>query len=90
MARLVDRRPLALRVDRRVDYGIVLPGGGTEWVPLIYGYLDETARSRPVTESGEIEVKAVDASSHVAEHRFDVPSQALAGAGASALAGSIG
>ncbi|WP_370944000.1 DUF5047 domain-containing protein [Amycolatopsis sp. cg5] len=64
----------------QVDYGIVLSGGGTEWVPLIFGYLDETSRTRPITSSGEVEVKVVDAASHVAEDRFDVPAQTIANA----------
>ncbi|GAA1961816.1 hypothetical protein GCM10009754_36120 [Amycolatopsis minnesotensis] len=64
----------------QVDYGIVLPGGGTEWVPLMIGYLDETSRERPVTSSGHIAVKLVDAAVHVAEDRLDVPAQTITNA----------
>jgi hypothetical protein len=64
----------------QVDYGVVLPAGGTEWVPLMRGYLDETSRTRPVTSSGDITVKLVDPAARVAEDRLDVPAQTIANA----------
>ncbi|MFD6068918.1 DUF5047 domain-containing protein [Amycolatopsis lurida] len=64
----------------RVDYGIVLPSGDTEWVPLLTGYLDETSRTRPITGSGDLTVKVADPAQRVAEDRLDVPAQTIANA----------
>ncbi len=64
----------------QVDYGIVLPSGATEWIPLMTGHLDETSRTRPVTGSGDITVKVADPSHRVAEDRLDVPAQTIANA----------
>ncbi|WP_158226751.1 DUF5047 domain-containing protein [Amycolatopsis vastitatis] len=64
----------------RVDYGIVLTSGDTEWVPLMSGYLDEASRTRPVSSSGDLTVKVVDPAARVAEDRLDVPAQTIANA----------
>lgn len=64
----------------QVDYGIVLPSGDTEWVPLIFGLLDSAQRQRPLSGSGEVTVSLVDLSAQVAEDRFDTPTQTVSGA----------
>ncbi|WP_158883992.1 DUF5047 domain-containing protein [Amycolatopsis anabasis] len=61
----------------QIDYGIVLQDGRVEWVPLIYGYLDETTRTRPSTAGGAVSVKLVDRAARVAEDRLDVPAQTI-------------
>lgn len=63
-----------------VEYGIALRRGDIEWVPVIYGMLDESQRQRPLSGSGELTVKLVDRSARVAEDRFDAPAQTVAGA----------
>lgn len=64
----------------QVDYGIVLPGGGIEWVPLIRGLISETSRSVPVDSNGSLSVQLVDRSARVAENRYTAPVQSVAGA----------
>lgn len=61
-----------------VEYGIALRSGGIEWVPLILGYLDKAARSRPLPS--DLTVSLVDRSARVAEDRFDAPTQTVSGA----------
>lgn len=64
----------------QIDYGIGLPSGDFEYVPLGYLSIDETSRDRPVSGSADIEVKLVDLSARVAEDRFEAPEQTLSGA----------
>ncbi|WP_103344057.1 DUF5047 domain-containing protein [Amycolatopsis sp. CA-126428] len=64
----------------QIDYGIVLTSGNTEWVPLMYGSLDEATRTRPVSSSGDLTVKVVDPAARVAEDRLDIPAQTIANA----------
>lgn len=64
----------------QVDYGIVLPSGDVEWVPLIFGLLGSAQRSRPLSGSAEVSVSLVDLSAQVAEDRFDAPTQTVSGA----------
>jgi hypothetical protein len=63
-----------------IHYGIVLPSGNTEWVPLGMFSLDDTSRARPYGDTAAVEVKLVDRSARVAEDRFDAPVQTVAGA----------
>jgi len=63
-----------------IEYGIIVPDGSTEWVPVFHGYLDNTSRTRPLSGSGDIEVKLVDPAARVAEDRFDSPTQTVSGA----------
>lgn len=66
--------------ELKLEYGIVLPGSGIEWVPLIYGPIVDASRTRPSDNTSAIEVKVTDRSSKVAEARFDAPTQTIAGA----------
>jgi hypothetical protein len=59
-----------------IEYGIVLPGVGTEWCPLGQFVISEADRTRPVSSGdGAITVSLVDRSYLVAEDRFDAPTQ---------------
>lgn len=60
-----------------IEYGIVVPGKGTEWVPVIRGPIQAATGSLPATDAIAIEV--ADYSKRVAEDRLDVPSQTIAG-----------
>lgn len=60
-----------------VEYGIVVPGKGTEWVPLIRGPIQKASGSRPAT--GPIPLEVADYSKRVAEDRLDTPRQTTAG-----------
>ncbi|TDQ01238.1 DUF5047 domain-containing protein [Labedaea rhizosphaerae] len=64
-----------------VEYGIVIPQVGTEWVPVIRGPITEVRRDRPYS-SGDaaLTVSVADRSSTVAEARFEQPTQTHAGA----------
>ena len=64
----------------QVSYGVGLPSGDFEYVPLGYLSLDETTRTRPVIGDADIEVKLVDLSARVAEDRFEAPVQTLSAA----------
>lgn len=64
----------------QVHYGIVLPSGGVEWVPLIRGMVTEASRSVPVSSDGSVPITLVDRSARVAESRFTAPVQTVAGA----------
>lgn len=64
----------------QVSYGIGLPSGDFEYVPLGYLSLDETTRTRPVVGDADIRVKLVDLSARVAEDRFEAPTQTVSGA----------
>lgn len=64
-----------------VEYGVVIPGVGTEWVPLIRGVISEASRQRPYTASdGSVTLNLVDKSARVHEDRLDAPSQTVSGA----------
>lgn len=63
-----------------VEYGIGLPGGAIEWVPLIRGLLTEASRTLPVSSDGSVSINLVDRSARVAEDRLIAPSQTVAGA----------
>jgi len=66
--------------EAAIEYGIVLPSGTIEWVPLGMFSLETTSRQRPVSASADVTVDLVDRSSRVAEDRFDAPVQTVAGA----------
>lgn len=64
-----------------LEYGVVLPGVGVEWVPLIRGVISDADRERPVVNSdGSLTLSLDDRSSKVAEDRLDAPAQTAAGA----------
>lgn len=64
----------------QIDYGIGLPGGTFEWIPLIRGVLSKNNRRRPYDASGSIPLDLVDRSAKVAEDRFISPVQTVSGA----------
>jgi hypothetical protein len=55
-----------------VEYGIVIPGYGTEWIPLITGVIQDGTRVLP---NGDLTISLADRSSHVAEDIFTSPTQ---------------
>lgn len=61
-----------------LEYGIVIPGIGTEWIPLIRGVISDADRVRPSTNSFTLSL--VDRSARVAEDRLDAPSTTTSGA----------
>ena len=64
-----------------VEYGIVIPGVGTEWIPLIRGVITDAARTRPSDgTNGAFTVTLADRSAKVAQARLDAPAQTVAGA----------
>jgi len=63
-----------------VEYGIVLPGGRVEWVPLIRGLVVKSGRERPYPTSGTMPIELADRSLRVAEDRFTAPAQTTSGA----------
>jgi hypothetical protein len=64
-----------------VEYGILLPSGLTEWIPVIRGPITDVARSRPTTgNEAALTVTVADRSSKVAEARMDQPTQTVASA----------
>jgi hypothetical protein len=64
-----------------VEYGIVIPRQGTEWVPLIRGVITDVARQRPYgSGSDPVTVTLADRSSRVAEARYEQPTQTVSGA----------
>jgi hypothetical protein len=68
-----------------LEYGIVIPGYGTEWVPLIRGVITDTGRQRPHRSGqGPITISLADRSLRVAEDRLDAPTQTVSGALATA------
>jgi hypothetical protein len=70
-----------LGTELAIEYGIVLPTQGIEWVPVIRGPITDVARTRPATGGdGAIEVTLTDRSSKIAEARFDQPAQTVVGA----------
>jgi hypothetical protein len=64
-----------------VEYGIVIPGVGTEWVPLIQGVITDVARSRPTQGStAAFTVTLADRSTKVTQARLDAPAQTVTSA----------
>jgi len=61
-----------------IEYGVVLPGVGTTWIPLMRGPVQEVKRSRP-SDTG-LTVSVADRASWIVEARFYVPTQTLSGA----------
>lgn len=57
-----------------IEYGIVIPGGGTEWVPLIRGVVVNDDETLPVSQQG-ITVTLADRSQHVIDDRLAQPLQ---------------
>lgn len=55
-----------------VEYGIVIPGVGVEWIPLITGVIQDGTRVLP---NGDLTITLADRSSHVAEDVFTSPTQ---------------
>lgn len=64
-----------------IEYGIILPSGYLERVPLIQGPITSIARVTP-SDDGQaaLRVTVEDRSSRVAEARFDQPTQSTVGA----------
>lgn len=56
-----------------VRYGVVVPGRGTEWVPLVRGPIQKVTDKRPRVDALRVEV--ADRSQGVAEDRLLVPTQ---------------
>lgn len=69
-----------LGTEVQIDYGIVLPGGVTEWVPVIRGLLTEATRQQPIGSDSALPLTLQDRSARVAEDRFTAPTQTVAGA----------
>lgn len=65
--------------ELELEYGVVL-ADRTEWIPLLYGPIVDTSRTRPSDNTSAIEVQVADRSLKVAEARFDQPTQTIAGA----------
>lgn len=63
-----------------IEYGIQVPGVGTEWIPLIRGPITEAKRTTPPSSSGAVALSIADRSRWVAENRMDQPTQTVAGA----------
>lgn len=64
-----------------IEYGIILPGVGTEWVPVIRGVISSAERTRPVSSGqGAVTLTLADRSQRVADDRLDTPGQTRAGA----------
>lgn len=64
-----------------VEYGVVIPRVGIEWIPLIRGVVSDASRQRPYTSSdGAVTLSLVDRSMRVHEDRFDAPTQTVSGA----------
>lgn len=57
-----------------IEYGVVIPNGGTVWVPLIMGVITDADRSLPVGSSG-VSVTLADRASKVAEDKLTSPIQ---------------
>ena len=69
-----------LGTEVQVDYGIGLPAGVVEWVPVIRGLLTEASRRQPVGSDSALPLSLVDRSARVAENRFTAPTQTVSGA----------
>jgi hypothetical protein len=63
-----------------VEYGILLPTGTYEWVPLIRGPITDATRQQPITGNTALTITVADRSQKVAEARFDQPAQTVSGA----------
>jgi hypothetical protein len=71
----------ALGSELQVEYGIQIPGGPIEWVPVIRGVITDVSRARPATGStAAFTATLADLSVKVAQMRFDQPVQTIAGA----------
>ncbi|MCF7550964.1 DUF5047 domain-containing protein [Pseudonocardia sp. WMMC193] len=66
-----------LGAELALEFGIVIPGRGTEWVPMIRGPIQKVGLSRPLTSG--LAVELADRSKSVADDRFDQPTQTRAG-----------
>ncbi|WP_086663687.1 DUF5047 domain-containing protein [Lentzea kentuckyensis] len=69
-----------LGTEVQVDFGIGIPGGVVEWVPVIRGLLTEASRRQPIGSDSALPLSLVDRSARVAENRFTAPTQTVAGA----------
>lgn len=58
-----------------VEYGILLPDGVYEWVPIFRGPITDAARHRPTTGNTALTITVADRATKVAEARFDQPTQ---------------
>lgn len=63
-----------------VEYGIRLPGGLIEWVPIIRGPITDVQRQRPTSGDTALTLTITDRSTLVAQARFDTPTQTIPGA----------
>lgn len=63
-----------------VGYGIIIPGLGTEYIPLIRGPITSVRRTIPSSGESAMEVTVADRSSRVADYRFEQPTQTISGA----------
>lgn len=66
--------------ELQLDYGIVIPGVGVEWVPLGRFVISKAARIRPSGRSDPVTLTLQDRSVKVAEDRFDSGTQVGGGA----------
>lgn len=64
--------------EAALEFGIVLPGGATEWVPVFRGPVQKAALALPL--SSALAVDLADRAKWVAEDRLDVPGESHAGA----------
>lgn len=64
----------------QVDYGIVVPGVGTEWIPVIRGVITKATRKRPLPSDGTMPLGLVDRSARVAQDKLLTPQQTVSGA----------
>lgn len=65
-----------------VECGVVIPGVGTEWIPVIQGVVTDVERTRPTRSGGQgaFTVTLADRSTKVAQARLDAPAQTVAAA----------
>lgn len=64
----------------QIDYGIVIPGVGTEWVPLIRGLISKASKKRPLPSDGTLPLQLVDRAAKVAQDKLLTPGQTVSGA----------
>ncbi|HEY3481030.1 MAG TPA: DUF5047 domain-containing protein [Streptomyces sp.] len=58
--------------ELQVEYGVVFADGTTEWVPVLYGAVQDAAIVRP---NGAVEVEVADLSQAIADDRLEGPGQ---------------
>ena len=63
--------------EMAIEFGIVIPGVGPEWIPLIHGPIQKITSGHPRTEALTVDI--ADRSKAVADARLDSPTQTRAG-----------